>query len=271
MVGLQADLTLSRRVQLAVIAHIRHTHTRYDLLLRQTSWENARRTVESLCLDILVKWRGDEETGRDQLDEVLREIVVIDDSDDEDDEESEEGSTSEDDEADSTDAVANGVAVVNLETSNAPSITPQEPLPNSQPPQKAPLKTNIKPQISSQMDPSHQNHGISSRTRSKTKPNHHQKAKKSRRNKRFQAWQDALKRRGERPSAPRTPFEQPPRTNARELDGSPRLMLNRTPVGQSHSELYTAPYNDDYQTIYAIDNGRGPSRSTAVSLNIPST
>jgi hypothetical protein len=68
VVGLQADLTLSRRVQLAVIAHIRHAHTRYDLLLKETSWENARRTVESLCLDILVKWRGDEETGRDQLD-----------------------------------------------------------------------------------------------------------------------------------------------------------------------------------------------------------
>lgn len=39
--------------------------------------------MEILCLDTLVKWRGDEETGRDQLDEILREVVVISDSEDE--------------------------------------------------------------------------------------------------------------------------------------------------------------------------------------------
>jgi hypothetical protein len=265
VVGLQADLTLSRRVQLAVIAHIRHTHTRYDLLLRETSWENARKTVESLCLDILVKWRGDEETGRDQLDEVLREIVVIDDSDDEG-EESEEGSESEGEEEDSSDGIANGVAEVNLKKTQAPAIPSQKLPPESQPSQSAQAQTEKNPQTTTQINPSPKNQGISSRTRSKAKPNHRQKAKKSRRNKRFQAWQDALKRRTERPSAPKTPFEQPSRTNVRELDESPRLMLNRTPVGQSNSELYTAPYNDDYQRIYAIDNARGPSRPTTVSL-----
>ena len=80
LVGLASDIPLSRRVQLAVLAHIRHTHTRYDKLLRETSYANARRTVEKLCLDTLVKWRGDEETGRDQLDEILREVIVISDS-----------------------------------------------------------------------------------------------------------------------------------------------------------------------------------------------
>lgn len=45
---------------------------------------NARRVVEALCLDILVKWRGDEETGRDQLDDILQEVVVISDSEDSD-------------------------------------------------------------------------------------------------------------------------------------------------------------------------------------------
>lgn len=84
-VGLCEELPLSRRVQLAVLAHIRHTHTRYDQLLRETKWEHARKIVEKLCLDIIVRWRGDEETGRDQLDEILREVVVISDSDDEDD------------------------------------------------------------------------------------------------------------------------------------------------------------------------------------------
>ncbi|OBS27655.1 hypothetical protein FPOA_01597 [Fusarium poae] len=79
-VGFSEDITLARRVQLAVLAHIRHTHTRYDTLLRETSWQNARKVVENLCLDTLVKWRGDEESGRDQLDEILREVVVISDS-----------------------------------------------------------------------------------------------------------------------------------------------------------------------------------------------
>lgn len=90
-VGLQPNIPLSRRVQLAVLAHIRHTHTRYDRLLRETTWINARKVVEPVCLDVLVKWRGDEETGRDQLDEILREVVIITDS-----EESEDSSEDED-------------------------------------------------------------------------------------------------------------------------------------------------------------------------------
>lgn len=96
VVGLQPELTLSRRVQLAANAHIRHNHTRYDKLLHETDYLNARRVVEPLCLDFIMKWRGDEETGRDQLDELLREVVVIPDSDEE--SEEEEESASDDDE-----------------------------------------------------------------------------------------------------------------------------------------------------------------------------
>lgn len=79
-VGTQSNIPLSRRVQLAVLAHIRHNHTRYDKLLRETSWINARKVVEPVCLDVILKWRGDEETGRDQMDEILREVVIISDS-----------------------------------------------------------------------------------------------------------------------------------------------------------------------------------------------
>ncbi|KAI0124888.1 hypothetical protein BJ170DRAFT_685765 [Xylariales sp. AK1849] len=82
-VGMAAELTLARRVQLAALAHIRHTKTRYDELLREgIAWENARKAVEQPCLDVIVKWRGDEETGRDQLDEILREVIEISDSED---------------------------------------------------------------------------------------------------------------------------------------------------------------------------------------------
>ncbi|KIN05556.1 hypothetical protein OIDMADRAFT_153816 [Oidiodendron maius Zn] len=95
-VGLQPDIPLSRRVQLAVLAHIRHTHTRYDQLLKETSWMNARKAVEPVCLDFIVKWRGDEETGRDQMDEILREVVIITDSEESDDSSEEDESTDED-------------------------------------------------------------------------------------------------------------------------------------------------------------------------------
>ncbi|ORY64372.1 uncharacterized protein BCR38DRAFT_213068 [Pseudomassariella vexata] len=90
-VGMAVELPLARRVQLAALAHIRHTHTRYDKLLRETDWANARKAVEKPCLDVIVKWRGDEETGRDQLDEILREVIEISDNEDDSDDESSGG------------------------------------------------------------------------------------------------------------------------------------------------------------------------------------
>lgn len=93
-VGLNETMPLHKRVQHAVLAHIRHRHTRYDALLREVGWAEARKIVEPVCLDILVKWRGDEENGRDQLDEILREVVVISDSDSDDSEEDEDSDDS---------------------------------------------------------------------------------------------------------------------------------------------------------------------------------
>ena len=55
---------------------------------------SARKVVEPICLDIIVKWRGDEETGRDQLEEILREVVVITDSEEEEANNPEEDSSS---------------------------------------------------------------------------------------------------------------------------------------------------------------------------------
>ncbi|KAI6250382.1 hypothetical protein HI914_01384 [Erysiphe necator] len=101
-VGTQSNIPLSRRVQLAVLAHIRHTHTRYDKLLRETSWLNARKVVEPVCLDIILKWRGNEENGRDQMDEILREVVIITDSE----------SDYEDDQTDSKDSSDEEHAVI---------------------------------------------------------------------------------------------------------------------------------------------------------------
>lgn len=116
------------------MAHIRHRHTRYDALLKETTWQHARKTVEAVCLDMIVKWRGDEENGRDTLDSILREVVVISDSEGDDESDADDsdelvlispqsaGPRSRDVTAS---AVSNAMAVVNLgpprQTKNAPT------------------------------------------------------------------------------------------------------------------------------------------------------
>ncbi len=88
-VGTANELSLIRRAQLAVVAHIRHIYTDYDKLLRQTHYRDARNLVEKPTLRRLVQWRGDDENGKQVLEDVFREVVVIsdDDSDEEDDHE----------------------------------------------------------------------------------------------------------------------------------------------------------------------------------------
>lgn len=84
-VGNATDMPLARRVQLAVIARIRHTYTDYDALLGAFGdWAATRKEVEPSCLKKLIEWRG--ETGDDDegLEEIVRETIVIDDDDDED-------------------------------------------------------------------------------------------------------------------------------------------------------------------------------------------
>lgn len=62
---------------MAVGAHIRHSYTNYDKLLKQGyTWQEARQGVEQFTLDKLVAWRGDEDENP-FMEEVLREVVVI--------------------------------------------------------------------------------------------------------------------------------------------------------------------------------------------------
>lgn len=172
-VGLQADLPLARRVQLAVLAHIRHTHTRYDKLLRETSWINARKAVEPVCLDVLVKWRGDEETGRDQMDEILREVVIITDSDEEEEDSDEEDSPEDGEEEGETSAES---AALNLRDG---------------PQRRQPMTLE---QASYVTGASHSGF-VSSHTRSRVRPNEGLRRPQPR-FKRYQAaWDEALSRR----------------------------------------------------------------------------
>ena len=79
-VGTNAMLELPRRVQLATIARIRHTYTDYDQLLRAFGWAQARQDSEQDCLQKLIEWRGENDNEDDnELEEIVRETIVIDD------------------------------------------------------------------------------------------------------------------------------------------------------------------------------------------------
>lgn len=84
-VGTNEFLELPRRVQLATIARIRHTYTDYDRLLRAFEWREARQMVEPECLQKLIEWRGENQPDEDdnELEEIVRETIVIDDDGDE--------------------------------------------------------------------------------------------------------------------------------------------------------------------------------------------
>jgi hypothetical protein len=224
-VGLQASIPLSRRVQLAVLAHIRHTHTRYDQLLRETSWINARKVVEPVCLDVLVKWRGDEETGRDQMDEILREVVIITDSEESDESSEEDDSSDEDGEvtSSSTESISQP----------APNTLNRSTLPQAQ--VAVPGIINQRHEIRDR-EPIAPGVAVSS-------PGHDSKShrhKKTQRGfKRYQAaWDDAVHRhQAPESAAPNTRFEDP--------------MVRRRQLGivspvQNHNE-YTAPTTSEYR------------------------
>ncbi|KAL1838334.1 hypothetical protein VTJ49DRAFT_2795 [Mycothermus thermophilus] len=138
-VGLASHLPLSKRVQLAVLAHIRHNHTRYDDLLQEKKapYAMVRKAVMPVCLDILLKWRGDEETGRDQLDEILCEVIEISDSESEESDESDEDDGSDDDEESSESSSVEEIpadrAAVDERPAARVTIAPLGALPASRP------------------------------------------------------------------------------------------------------------------------------------------
>lgn len=267
-------MSLSRRVQLAVIAHIRHTHTRYDLLLRETSWENARKAVESLCLDILVKWRGDEETGRDQLDEVLREIVVISDTEEEDgsgetdsendedaDVEDEDDEDEEDEDDDDDDNDENSSDSEILELTSAESHTSRaighRVLPNYEEPRVRneglshshallePVSVGLPP--------------IASRTRSRTKRGGDQGRKARKDKKRFQRFEryaQAVSRRQE---------VNHPQTTHNSVVQQPNIPMDSIAPFSSSTHIRHTLRQQNQEPQYFIDENQPPKRTIVVS------
>lgn len=91
-VGNAKDLTLARRVQLAVGAYIRHQYTDYDNILKTGgSWPEARQKAQPISYAKLREWR-DEGESNGELEETFREIIVLDDDDENDSDTSEDTS-----------------------------------------------------------------------------------------------------------------------------------------------------------------------------------
>lgn len=81
---------MARRVQLAVVAHIRHTYTEYDNILKHKTgtWTEARQQVEHVSLAKLKEWRDETDEASNELEDTFREVIVLDDDDDSSDDES---------------------------------------------------------------------------------------------------------------------------------------------------------------------------------------
>ncbi|KAI9849317.1 MAG: hypothetical protein M1837_004777 [Sclerophora amabilis] len=100
-VGTAEGVSLPRRVQLAVVAHIRHLYTNYDRLVKIGTFQDARAQIKQACYDKLLEWRGDDEDGKVATEEILREVIVIsDDEDADDDDDQEDDESSEEDSLD---------------------------------------------------------------------------------------------------------------------------------------------------------------------------
>lgn len=83
-VGDARDLTLGRKVQLAVAAHIRHEYTNYDYLLSTGTYnrKEARNAIQPQYVQKVAEWRG--EDGKASVEDMFREIIEILDEDEDD-------------------------------------------------------------------------------------------------------------------------------------------------------------------------------------------
>jgi hypothetical protein len=83
-VGDARDLTLGRKVQLAVAAHVRHEYTNYDHLLATGTYnrKEARNAIQPQYVQKVTEWRG--EDGKASVEEMFREIIEILDEDEDD-------------------------------------------------------------------------------------------------------------------------------------------------------------------------------------------
>ncbi|KAK7527009.1 uncharacterized protein IWZ02DRAFT_372439 [Phyllosticta citriasiana] len=81
-VGTARNLSIERRVQMAVLAHVRHKHTDYDRLLKEVGYIEARKAVEKPCIEKILEWRGEGQEDDEEMEDDFREVIILDDDDD---------------------------------------------------------------------------------------------------------------------------------------------------------------------------------------------
>lgn len=115
-VGNAKELSLARRVQLAVVAHIRHTYTDYDKMLKTGSWTEARQKVEHVSLAKLKEWRDETGEQSNEIEDTFREVIVLDD----DDADSSDGGSTPDEREQSMEIVSNRVTARDIQVERYP-------------------------------------------------------------------------------------------------------------------------------------------------------
>lgn len=120
--GNAKELSLARRVQLAVVAHIRHTYTDYDKMLKTGSWTEARQKVEHVSLAKLKEWRDETGEQSNEIEDTFREVIVLDD----DDEDSSDGGNTPDEREQSMEITSDRVMARDIQLERYP----QHPLAN---------------------------------------------------------------------------------------------------------------------------------------------
>lgn len=114
-VGNAKELSLARRVQLAVVAHIRHTYTDYDKMLKTGSWMEARQKVEHVSLAKLKEWRDETGEQSNEIEDTFREVIVLDDED-----ETSDGGNTPDEREQSMEIVSNRVYARDIQLERYP-------------------------------------------------------------------------------------------------------------------------------------------------------
>ncbi|UPX18917.1 uncharacterized protein EKO05_0009200 [Ascochyta rabiei] len=115
-VGNAKELSLARRVQLAVVAHIRHTYTDYDKMLKTGSWMEARQKVEHVSLAKLKEWRDETGEQSNEIEDTFREVIVLDDDEDE----TSDGGDTPDEREQSMEIVSNRVTAHDIQLEHHP-------------------------------------------------------------------------------------------------------------------------------------------------------
>ncbi|KAF2631093.1 hypothetical protein BU25DRAFT_333436 [Macroventuria anomochaeta] len=119
-VGNAKELPLARRVQLAVVAHIRHTYTDYDKMLKTGSWMEARQKVEHVSLAKLKEWRDETGEQSNEIEDTFREVIVLDD----DENETSDGGDTPDEREQSMEIVSNRVIARDIQLERYPQYPP---------------------------------------------------------------------------------------------------------------------------------------------------